>query len=452
MDILSLTTNYERHRGSVPELPIENFFVETIPSEGRAILQSRPGLEVLSEISTDPVRAIYSEPNVFDGALFTVIGYTVYKDGVSIGTIDGDDPVSIDSYSDRTFFAAGGQLWKYDGSTLAAVALPDSFSPLRIVVAASRLVLIEKNTQTLFWSNVLSDTVDALSFAEAESSPDLLLDMILIGDTLLLFGQATTEFWVISGTDPDLPFVPIIGRVFAKGLRNTGAATRLVSSNAFAWVSETDQICMNDPSKIISDSELELRIGASSSVTLWTFNLDQSEYLAVRLDEETWIFSPGEQGAWVKFTTSGLTNWEPCCYANDVFGSSVSGRTLQWGTTAQDEGTEVFERLFRVYAPLATTPVVVNSLMLATDGGTTEYTSGDYANPVIEMRSSKDGGKTWSDYRPASLGEQGKYRTFVRWLGCGIFSYPGMMFEFRMTHPVAIRISHVYANEPFGGY
>lgn len=451
MDLLATPSNYERKRGNVPELPVINLFAETIPSENKVIFQSRPGLDVSSTISTDPVRAMYQEANVFSGSTFVVIDMSVYRDGVLIGTIDGTGPVSFDSYSDTTFISAGGRLWKYNGSAISEVGLPDGFSPLRIVVAASRLVVIDKGTQKLYWSNVLTDTVDALSFAEAESSPDLLLDMLFIGDTLVLFGQSTIEFWTINA-DPDAPFVPILGRVFAKGLKNTGACSRLISSNAFAWITETDQICINDPTNIISDSELEIRIGKADAAFLWTFNMDQSEYLAVRLPTETWIFSPSEKGVWTKFETYGEENWEPCCYAGDAFGSGISGRLLTWSETYQDDGYDTLTRSFRVWAPISTQTVLVSSVVVAVDSGTTTTLTGDLADPTIEMRTSRDGGSLWSNWKVAKLGAMGKYRRLVRWLSNGLFSYPGIMLEFRVTDPVPFRVSHVYVNEPYGGY
>lgn len=452
MDLLTLLTNYEQDIGNVPEMPVENLIGETVPTEGKVIFQSRPGLSVARTYGSEPVRGVYSEPNVFNGDHFVVTGGNLYREGVSIGSIDGEGEVYFVGFIDCVYITAGASLWKYDGTTLTTVSLPDGFAVLKVLVAASRLVLIKKDTQTFYWSDTLSDTVDALSFAEAENFPDRILDMILIGDTVIFFGQGTVEFWLISGSDPDLPFVPVVGRVFSKGISHTGSVARLISSDSFAWITDTHQICLNNPSVVISKGSLESQLATSTNPKLWTFILYETEYLAVTTDTDTWVFQPSENGLWTKFSTYGITGWEPTCYSNNLFGSGVSGRTLEWDDSYEDEDYPALVRLFRVWQPLPPKGIVVNNVTVGMNTGTTPYLSGVYENPVMEMRSSRNAGNTWSAWQSSSTGAQGSYRKYVRWLSCGIFAYPGMMLEFRFTSPTPLRVSNVYVNEPYGGF
>jgi len=452
-DILTLPTEYERSRGDLPAMPLINMFAEQSPTDNKLILQSRPGLEIDSVYPEGvPVRAVYSEAGVFNNDVFAVVGYNVYRNAIKVGVIDGDDKVSFASFADMTFICAGNSLWLYDGIMISAIPLPDNFKALKVEVGSSRLIVLDAGTQRIYWSEPLTIGVPALNFAEAESSPDNLFDMLFLGDTLILFGEDTTEFWMVWTADPDIPFVPIVGRTYPKGVISTGAATRVIST--FAWITQTGQLCIAKPSNIISTPELEIRIAASTLTKTWTFNMDQTEYLAVTLDRETWIVNPLAPSLWSKFETVGLSNWEPHCYANGHFGSSHTSRTLNFGNKNDysDPDDNLLERRFRAWLPTTTDSAVINNLSLKTNPGGTVFETGQYSNPIVEMRQSRDGGHTWNNWRATSMGKRGKYREMVRWLGCGLFSYPGILFEFRVTDPIPFRVSSVYVNEPYGGF
>lgn len=448
-DLLTLPTDYERTRGDLPELPLINMFPEDSIGEGKVILQSRSGLVASQEYSVYPVRGMYTEAGAFNGDTFSVLGTVLYRGTNVLGTIDGDGPVSMDSYSDYLFVCAGASIWLYDGTTLTTVDFPDGASVRKVLVAQSRLIAIEDSTQRIYWSEPLETTIPDLNFAEAENSPDRLLDMLYIGDSLILFGEATVEFWMV-GADADIPFVPLTGRVYSRGIISTAACTKAAAT--FAWITEAGQVCLTEPTNIISSTELELRISTSSVVKTWLFNMDQTEHMAVTIDTETWCVNPLNPSRWFKFESYGYPNWEPHCYSDGVFGSSHRGRFLEWATTFIDPDDQPLERRFRAWLPSNTVSSVVSNIVIRTNSGETPYLDGVNANPLVEMRSSRDGGKLWSNWRSISLGAQGYYRKIVTWLSCGIFSYPGAMFEFRVTDPVPFRVSSVSANEPYGGF
>ncbi len=449
-EIPILPTNFERTRGNLTRLPIINMFAEISPADERIILQSRPGTESHSSVGAvdAPVRFVYSEPGVFSADVFSVVGDSLYRGTTLLGTINGDGPVSIDSYSDTLFLAAGASLWSYDGTTLAAVAVPDSLPVSKVFVGFGRAFVVIANSDRFYWTDVLDTVIDPLSFATAENSPDIIRDAILLGDSLILFGEATTEYWMLS-TNPDLPFEPLVGRVYPKGAKNLGAVTQLQAT--FAAVTNTSQVIIGGPDNIVSSSELETEIENAAETLLWSFYLDQLEFLCVTVDNVSWIYNPRVKGLWTKFETYGELSWEPRYYTSGVFGSSLTNRLLTWSDVYLDVDRPVIERRFRVYNENTKPSLVVHNLIIRTEVGTTSYLTGDYADPTIELRTSKDGGNTWSAWRGSSLGRQGNYTALARWLGLGIFSYPGLLFEFRVTDPVSFNALVVYINEPYGG-
>lgn len=441
-------TAFQRARGDLPELPVINFFAEEAPTEETGVvLQSRPGLSDRgADMGAGPVTGLFKADGVLDGALYGVSGGHFYEGASDMGAIDGSGPVSMAGYENLLFSTAGAGLWGYDGTTLAEIAFPDDANVAKVVVGASRLIAIRKDTEQFYWSNVLSGTIDGLSFASAENQPDRLRDALFIDGILLLFGAETVEFWP-AGTDADTPFTPLQGRVFERGIRATGCATKFGST--FAWVTDNNQVCLSDPENIISKPGLEALIEASSAVSLWTFYLEGTEFLALRIDAGTWVFSLRSR-LWSQFASYGESNWVPQCFAGGVFGSSVDGKTLEWGDAHQDLGG-VLERRFRAGFPLNSGGLTINNTVLRCNVGQTPFLSGDYAEPQIEMRRSLNAGQTWGNWRAVGLGEQGQYRKKVQWTACGMAGQPAWLAEFRLTDPVPLRVSDVLINEPFGG-
>lgn len=441
-------SSYERAEGDLPGLPVVNMYAEEAPTEDRGVmLQSRRGLQDRGiTMGAGPVTGLFKRDLVLGSSLFGVSGGKLYRDATLLGAIDGVGPVSMAGYENLLFVNAGKSIWGYDGTTLAQIAFPDDADVERILIGGSRLIAIRADTGQFYWTEPLGSTIDALDFATAENQPDRLLDHLFIDDILLLFGAETVEFWPNTGDD-DLPFQPLEGRVIEKGIRASGCAVPIGST--FAWVTNENQVCLQDENTIISSPGLQARIEASTNVSLFTFLLDGIEFLALRLDTETQVWSYHTK-MWSEFESYGQTNWIPQCAAGSIFGSSVDGKTLAWGDDYEDIGG-VLERRFRGGFPLNAGGLTIANVGLRANVGSTGFLSGDYANPTVEMRLSRDAGRTWGAWRGVSLGEQGDYRQKVQWRNCGMASQPGFLAEFRVTDPVPLRVSDVVVNEVYGG-
>lgn len=441
-------SSYKRGRGDLPELPVINMFAEDAPTEeGQVVLQSRPGLDDRSaDMGTGPVTGLFKRDLVVGSFLYGVSGGNLYKGATLIGTIDGTGPVSMAGYENYLFVCAGKSIWVYDGSTLTTIAFPDSADVSKVLVAGSRLVAIRKDTGKFYWSSALGITIDALDFATAENSPDRLYDMVFQNAILMLFGAETVERWAL-GTNADLPFTPLQASVMRRGIRDTNCVAEI--GPTFAWVTDKNQVCLQNEDTIISNPGLEERIEASTECSLFTFILGGVEFLALHIDNETQVWS-WRSKLWSEFVSYGYSNWLPRCFAGGVFGSSVDGTTMEWGSGHQDLGGQL-ERRFRGGFPLNSGGITIANVQLRSNVGQTPFLTGDYTDPQVEMRLSRDAGQTWGDWRATYLGEQGNYREKVQWRACGMASQPGFLAEFRVTDPVPFRISDVLINENYGG-
>lgn len=441
-------SSYQRGPGDLPSLPVVNLYAEEAPTEeGQVVLQSRPGLSDRSaDMGAGPVRQLLKRDGVLSGALLGVSGNTLYSGTTGIGAITGSGPVSMAGNEIGLMVTAGSGLYFYDGGTLSTVSFPDSASVTKVLVGASRFIALRAGTGKFYWTGSLGSTFAALDFATAESAPDNLLDALFLDDILILFGAETVEFWPNTGND-DLPFQPLEGRVIEKGIRATGCAAPLGSS--FAWVTNENQVCIQDENTIVSNPGLQAAIEASANVSLFTFLIDGVEFLALRLDSETHAYNP-RTGMWNELESYGESNWLPQCYAGGVFGSSQDGKTLEWSDGHEDLGG-VLERRFRGGFPINSGGINIANVQLRCNVGQTPFLTGDYTDPQVEMRLSRNAGQTWGAYRGVSLGAQGNYRTKVQWRACGMASQPAFLAEFRVTAPVDFRASGVLANEGWGG-
>lgn len=442
-------SSYERGEGDLPELPVINFFAEQAPTEGQGVvLQSRPGVSDRgANMGAGPVLAVFKRDNVLSTALFGVSDSKLYSGTTNLGTIDGAGPFSIAGYENFLFVAGGAGLWGYDGTTLAEIAFPDSANVIKVVVGASRSIALREATGKFYWTDPLGTTIDALDFATAESQPDGIRDALFIDDVLVLFGAETVEFWPNTGSS-DLPFQPLEGRVFEKGIRATGCAA--IFDATFMWVGNDNKVYTNGQKpEPISNPGLEEKITDSATCALWTFELEGNEFLALRLDSGTWVYSSRSR-MWSEFQSYGQANWIPRCFAAGVFGSALDGRTLEFNSGYSDLGAEL-ERRFRAGFPLDSGGAIIGNVQLRVNVGQTSFLTGDFAEPQVEMRVSRDAGQTWGSWKRRSLGEQGKYRKLVQWRAAGMASRPGFLGEFRVTDPVPFRVSSALINETYGG-
>ena len=446
-DLVYGISSFERQRGNFPSLPVVNMLAETVETESSPALQSRPGMEFTNVVmGSGPVTGLFSADGVLNNKLFGVSASSLYQNNTLIGAIDGNGPISFGGYADKVFVNAGASLWVFNGNSLSVVNFPDKASVSKIVVGASRLIAIKKDTGVFYWSDPLKETIDPLNFATAENSPDSLQDMLFLGDRLILFGKETVEFWPIQENN-NTPFAPLVGAVFPVGIKGTGMAA--LFNRSFAWITNYNEVCVSSPDSVISDPQLQIKIAQSSNPRLWIFYVDEHEYLAVTLDNETWVYGARTK-VWSQLATVDKNNWRAQCYSSGYFGLTDSGNLAKWSDDYSDFG-KTLERRFRAWAELTTGTILLNSITLRTNPGTTPYISGNYTDPIVELRTSRDGGKEWQPWRQKTLGRQGAYLKQTVWTSLGQFGYPGLLIELRVNDPVPFRISGLVFNEPLGG-
>lgn len=457
MDLPFGLSAYRRDRGNLPELAVVNMFVEVAPTEPKQVaLHSRPPLvQSTASVGTGVVGGIFKKDGVLSGDEFKVVGSQLFRANVLVGSITGSGHVSMAGNEIGLVVCAGADIHFYDGATLSAADFPDSADAAKVVALAGRFIAIRKDTGKFYWTEVLSNAVVAgiltfggLAFATAENEPDKLVDMVVVDDKLALGGAGSVEFWAKTG-DSLLPFSPIEGMVYEKGVRATGCMVNLDNSAVFQSPDYITYRAGNVPERI-SDAGIEERSAASATCSLFTWFFEGHEMLSMRLAAET-VNYDAQSRQWCEFATYSETNWAASCAAKGpIFGSGLDGKTLAFGAYDNGELGDILERRFRAGMALDGGAVRLDNIRLRCNAGEGALT-GDYTDPVIEMKLSRDAGKSWGNPRLCKLGAQGEYRKTVEWRALGMFDAPGILAEFRVTDNVAFRVSGVVANEPNGG-
>ena len=447
-DIAYGRSAYSRTRGNLPELPLVNMFVEATPTDSGITLQSRKGLDEIANLGTGPIRGIFQRDGALDGVRFVVSGNSLYAGSALLGSISGSGPVSFAASETELVIAAGGPLYRTDGSAISEVVFPDDANVTAVTFLAGYFIALRAGSQQFYWSAVLDATSwDALDFASAENEPDHLLDCLVVDDVLVLLGSETVEFWPKTG-DADIPFAPIQGRVFEQGVVGSGCS--VATDNSFFWIGNDRIIYRNgNIPEAISDDGIVERAAASASFALFLIEDERHKFICCRFDASTMVYDLTTQ-QWCEFASYGLANYRiRCAIAGPVMGSAEDGGLYQFSGYTDAGGP--LERRWAGGFPLTGGSYPINNVRVTCNTGQATDLTGDYAEPQIEMRFSNDYGQTWSDWEADTLGAQGNYRALPEWRALGMADAPGLLFEWRVTDPVSVRFSGAQINERHGG-
>lgn len=455
-ELALVTTTIRRARGGLPEMPLVNMFSERAITEPKQFaLLSFPGLaEQGMELGVGPVHALLKKDGVAGGELVGVSGGNFYIAGSSVGTITVWIAASIAGNEIGTAAAAGSAAVFYDGTDYAVIDFPDGADVSKVMEHGGRFIFLREDTQRFYWTLPLADAVDAdgeilidgLDYASAESEPDKLVDGLVMEDTLIFGGTTAIEFWTKTG-ELELPYIPIQGRTYQKGVRATGCMA--LFDNSFAWVSPDNIVYRagNVPERI-SDAGIEELIAASETCRLDSYFFEGHEFLKVGLDDLTVEFD-AQTGQWNERRTGTGAFQGGAVVAGPLFGSNIDGKIYTLSGQQDLDGPQ--ERSFCAGFPMASGAVTIDNVLLRTNPGSTEYLEGDYANPIVELIQSFDGGRTFVEPLQTNLGEQGEYRREVEWRALGLVDAPGFFGKFRVSDPVDFRVSGASYNTAHGG-
>ena len=228
-----------------------NLYPEATPDGGKtaAYFQRAPGIYTAGGFSWgDPVRGMW----VVRDKLYVVIGTrlvefeayytplnadkTAYNTRIVGTNIAGTGPVSMVDNGIQIFIATNpkGYIYNIDTGAFAQIGDPDFPGAVTVGYVDGYFVFNEPNSARI-WVTALYDgaSIDPLSFASAEASPDNVVSLIVDHKEIWIFGNNSTEVWYDAG-QPDFPLAPIQGAFLETGCAAPYSVAKM--DNSVFWL------------------------------------------------------------------------------------------------------------------------------------------------------------------------------------------------------------------------
>ena len=316
-----------------------------------------------------------------------------------------------------------------------------------------RYVFGKAGTDQFGWTDIDDPTtIDPLDFATAESSPDGLVKGKVFREELWLFGAQRTEVWRPSSS-PDAAFEKNQGVSINIGC--AAANTVCVIDNSIFWIGQDE----NGGAVVYSSSgyaprRVSTRVVEEQMQSSTDISSASAKCLQYRGDVFVSFQVPGVSTTWCYNAASDSWHEE----AEFVDGEFEPSRgVLHMFAFGRHLIGDEEDLIYRLDADLnrnhndilcreRTSPhsataslgrVFYSRLRLDCETGTVV----DSSTPEVELYYSNDGGHTWSDSMPRSLGVVGQHRKSVQWNRLG--SAEDRVWRIRCTDDVKFSIVNV---------
>lgn len=451
MPPLNLMTAYATQNRYGESADLTNMFLETSKSTSGIALRPRFALSLYYTAGGGPIKAILHVSGVAGTATFTISGTSAYKDSTWLGTVVSGYGYTIATSGDEVVFTSGGfvYLYVFETNTFSQIVLPDSVKCNAVVFIAGRFYY-NVNSSDRWYFSALYDaaTVDALSFATAESNPDQTIGVCVLGDEVWFLGNKTIEPWYVTG-DSSAPLQRAQGRVFQKGC---GAQYSIaVIDNTLFWLGTDYNIyrASNVPI-VISTPAISEKIRTSTRInecSAFRTAFAGHDFYVINIPlVGSYAYDVATQ-SWSEWASYGEDTLRVSCgtYADSgsLMGSAIDGKVYTWSDSELTDDGDPIEYKFAAYIPTISRGQVLHTLSVKGLFGSSVIGNDDH---TIEMRYSDDG-ITWSGWSQRSLGATGQYATTAVWLRQGLIGSVGRSFEFRTTSPIVFTTNGLTYNE-----
>lgn len=466
MPALPLAKGYYRRLDNTP-VRLVNAYYEQDPTnlKDQVSLISRPGMAPFATAPAGAYVAGLLRREGADGGLLCVSGenaYAISALGVvtNAGTgVLGAARVRMATDGTNTMIVRAGAIYLQQGVAVSLVEMPDDIMALDVAFLAGRFWIATELDGRVYFTVPGETTVDALNYFSAESAPDPLVGIAVSGDELVFLGRSSIEYWNPTG-DQDLPAQRIIGRASKVGCASVHS---IAGEDLAAWVGDDCVVYRSGDALPVAIGDA----GLTEIIRKARPTLDETDPLktltgrAFSIEKHSFYLLdvPGFGTYAYDFTTgqwSQFTSHDRDLFAGGCFAKLSGGRMAVGGTydakvrlftpdARSDDGAPLV-RVYPAVLPVAVRSALNNIVLSCTVG------SADLAypvdNPKVAERHSRDEGKSWSDWKYASLGRQGAYNTKPTFKALGRMEPPHMAVEFRVSDPIEFTLRSADYNVP----
>ena len=446
-----------------------NFFPEASPviaGKTRSALFPAPGVPTWASPNTGAGRGLFGERNrlfgVFGGVLheFQADATVIARGAVAYDGL----PVQITSNGDggnQLLIAAGNKGYVFN---LTTHVLSNPVDDVRMVGQIDGFFLgLDTETSTLKISDALAGlTWDAGQQTQRSAASDPWRAMVVVNREIFLFGETTGEVWYNAGL-ATFPFAYRAGSFFQTGIAAPWSASPF--GDSLAWLGRSqagsDQVFwMNGytPNRI-SNHAVEWAISeykrtrTITDAVGWSYQQAGHVFYVLEFPSlpATWVYDATtnqwhERARWDTVTGT----WEAYRprFHTEFFGRNLvcdgqAGRiyTLSTAEYADIDGGPLRRVRQAPHLSAENQWIIYDALEVEAERGV-GLVSGQGSDPLLMMRMSRDGGRTWSPERTAPLGKMGEYDARTIWHQCG--AGRDVVFEVSSSDPVPVRLGNAY--------
>lgn len=428
-----------------------NFYA--IRSEGGKYpfkLIGTPGLAKYCDLPTSPIKALHE----MDGRVFAVTStkfYEVFNNDTytELGTVSMSGKVVMADNGNHIVMVDGenGYYWNSTTDAFAQFSGAGWYPARTVAYQDGYFIFDRKGTSQFFISNLLDITFDALDFASAEGQPDNLIAVLSDHREVFMFGSQSTEIWYNSGAD--FPFERNQGAFIEKGIAGPYCAAK--ENNTVYFVGSDLMVYqINGYTPIrISTRAVEKDLMQADLSTVFCFTTrDQGSlfyYLTIPSKQKTWRYDIST-GLWqvMKDYIFDRHRAENSIFVDHktLVGDFQSGRIYYMTRDElEEDGSPIVREVVLPDITMGRKFFTISSLELDVTAGVGKAT-GQGSDPLVTMVFSKDGGKTWSDFKTASLGKTGEYTHRVKWRRLGRSRQ--FTFKIMYSEPVPLEIGAAF--------
>jgi hypothetical protein len=387
-------------------------------------------------------------------------GSLVARGTVAIGTT----PATISYNGDggnQLFITSGDNGYIYDMTThvVTQITALDGKASMGDHLDGYFLAL-DANTSTLYISNLLAGLTwtTGTDFAQRSQAADPWISMKVNGKYVWLLGELTTEVWYNTGAS--FPFAPHPSGLVPYGI--AASFSRAVVGSALAWLGTSASGSLYALQASGFTPEVISSLPQQLAMSRYTTSSDAVADSYTQLGHTFFVLTfPTENVTWAWDSTTGLwakrgtwieedgefIAWRPRFHAA-AFGENrmLDGEIGYVYTLDPEVSFDADTRLIRRVRRAPTLEgenqrVYYSAFELDLEPGLGRF-AGQGSDPMVMMRMSNDGGKTWGAEHWRSAGKLGQYSKRIRWNRQG--SARRRVYEIAVSDPVPWRVTNAY--------
>lgn len=430
-----------------------NAYVEEADAKGRAQFPVW-AIEGLAPFATLPAGGAYRGGIALGLYGYVVSGTTVYKIdsagavSATIGTYPGTEPVFMARNRKTTpqiMLCSAGQRYLIESDAIATIADADLPATTSCCTVAGYFIATMEDGR-FFISTIDEGTAwDAGDVATAESSPDSLYVAHARGQELLLFGGTSVEFWAHTGASA-FPFERIQGTTLSSlGIMARNSVRDLNGVVIFVASDGTVRLLNGYSPERISTHDVERsidQVADKDTIVATAYSIRGHHFYGISCASWSWFFD-ATTGLWHERSSHGETRWRGEGFVEidgvRAVGDFESGLLYELDPDTYTEGDSGHLVWTIRTPPMHAYPnrLGINRLFIDAIPGVGLNSATDaLANPMMMLRWSDNGGRTWSNQRTANVGAIGEFNKRVVFNRLGQTREDGRIFEIAMSAAV----------------